>query len=71
VSGATDWKKKGSEFIDPVPLVDPRKAPPPAELGNHKHFNDWTLAFLEYEKSLTTWNRFHRDDGPRSRSPIV
>jgi len=36
---------KGIEFIDPVPLVSPDLAPPPAELGAI-HFNDWHLAFM-------------------------
>ena len=35
---------RGLEFIDPVPLVAPELAPPPAELSS-KHFNDWVLAF--------------------------
>jgi TIR domain len=51
------FKQKGLGFIDPVPLVDPRKAPPPAELAEHKHFNDWTFIYSEYEKSLSTWTR--------------
>jgi hypothetical protein len=50
-------KTKGIDFIDPVPLVDPRKVPPPTELADHKHFNDWTLAYLEYEKALSLWHR--------------
>jgi len=56
-----EWRfgleKKGVSFIDPVPLVDPRKVPPPPELGDTKHFNDWTLAYLEYERSLSRWHR--------------
>jgi hypothetical protein len=51
------FRQKGLGFIDPVPLVDPRKAPPPAELAEHKHFNDWTLIYSEYEKSLGIWTR--------------
>jgi len=43
------FKTRGVAFIDPVPMVDPRKVPPPAELGADKHFNDWTLAYAEYE----------------------
>lgn len=50
-----EWRygfdKRGIDFIDPVPLVDPRKVPPPFELADKKHFNDWALAFLEYEKA--------------------
>lgn len=49
---------KGLDFIDPVPLVDPRKVPSPKELAETKHFNDWTRAYIEYEKSLSRWNRF-------------
>ena len=52
-----EWRygllKRGIDFIDPVPLVDPREVPPPQELASHKHFNDWTLAYLAYEKSVT------------------
>ncbi|MBZ0315549.1 MAG: dephospho-CoA kinase [Anaerolineae bacterium] len=36
---------KGIDFIDPVPLVAPMLAPPPPELAEHLHFNDWILAF--------------------------
>lgn len=57
-----EWRygldSRGKDFIDPVPLVDPRKVPPPPELGDEKHFGHWTLAFQEYEKSLGTWHRF-------------
>jgi hypothetical protein len=51
------YKQKGLAFIDPVPLVDPRKVPPPPELAEHKHFNDWTLIYSEYEKSIGRWAR--------------
>jgi len=37
-------RKRGIEFIDPIPLESPEKAPPPAELSS-LHFNDWMLAF--------------------------
>jgi hypothetical protein len=57
-----EWRygleRKGIEFIDPVPLVDPRKVSPPAELGARINFNDWTLAYLEYENSIGLWRRF-------------
>jgi hypothetical protein len=36
---------RGIDFIDPVPLVDPDRVPPPAELAS-KYFNDWVLAFM-------------------------
>ncbi len=56
-----EWRygfaQKGPDFIDPVPLADPRKVPPPAELAASKHFNDWTLAYIEYEKSLSLTDR--------------
>ena len=43
-----EWKlalrKKGLGFIDPVPLEDPDKVPPPAELAD-LHFGDKWLAF--------------------------
>ncbi len=43
-----EWRyaleKRGSEFIDPVPLASPEEVPPPSELSE-KHFNDWVLAF--------------------------
>jgi hypothetical protein len=56
-----EWRygleKRGIAFIDPVPLVDPRKVPPPAELAGEKHFADWTLAFIEYEKSASLLDR--------------
>ena len=38
-------ERRGLDFIDPVPLVDPKIVPPPPELAS-KHFNDWVLAFL-------------------------
>ena len=37
---------RGPHFIDPVPLIDPREAPPPPELAGHLHFNDWVLAYM-------------------------
>jgi hypothetical protein len=56
-----EWKhglaEKGAHFIDPVPLVDPRKVPPPEELGKTKHFDDWTLAYTAYENSRGRWDR--------------
>jgi hypothetical protein len=56
-----EWRygleKRGIAFIDPIPLVDPRKVPPPAELAGEKHFADWTLAFIEYEKAASLLGR--------------
>jgi hypothetical protein len=44
-----EWRcaldSRGLDFIDPVPLIDPEKVPPPLELSS-KHFNDWVLAFM-------------------------
>ena len=48
---------KGIEFIMPMPLADPRKVPPPKELRNQIHFDDWTHRYLEYEKSFSLWTR--------------
>ena len=36
---------KGVAGIDPVPLDSPEDVPPPIELAQHLHFNDWLLAF--------------------------
>jgi hypothetical protein len=36
---------RGIECIDPVPLVSPEDVPPPAELAQRLHFNDWLLAY--------------------------
>jgi hypothetical protein len=44
-----EWRcaleRRGIEYIDPVPLVSPEQVPPPPELAEHLHFNDWMLAF--------------------------
>jgi hypothetical protein len=37
---------RGLEYIDPVPLVDPRESPPPKELAS-LHFNDLYLAYIQ------------------------
>lgn len=37
---------KGIDFIDPLPLETPEKAPPPNELSAHKHFYDPILAYM-------------------------
>ena len=45
-----EWRaaleKRGIEYIDPVPLAPPEVAPPPKELADRLHFNDWVLAFM-------------------------
>jgi hypothetical protein len=44
---------RGLEYIDPVPLVDPRESPPPKELAS-LHFND---LYLGYMRSSAGMNR--------------
>ncbi|MFX0132606.1 MAG: toll/interleukin-1 receptor domain-containing protein [Candidatus Hodarchaeota archaeon] len=50
-----EWKyaliNKGIDFIEPIPLEPPLKAPPPKELADHIHFNDETLAW----QALIRW----------------
>ncbi|OQB87438.1 MAG: Chaperone protein DnaK [Planctomycetes bacterium ADurb.Bin126] len=41
----TALRERGIQFIDPFPLVHPRDVPPPGELADQLHFNDWVLAF--------------------------
>ncbi len=57
-----EWRygkaRKGVEFIDPVPLIDPRLVPPPEELGQRSRFNDWVSGYLEAEKRANAWRRF-------------
>jgi serine/threonine protein kinase len=43
-------KLRGLDFINPLPLEDPRGVPPPAELSS-KHFNDMLLAFIKAEEA--------------------
>ncbi|MFX1593170.1 MAG: toll/interleukin-1 receptor domain-containing protein [Promethearchaeota archaeon] len=38
-------KKRGLDFVQPIPLEDPQKVPPPKELAS-KHFNDLCLIAL-------------------------
>jgi len=49
-----EWRyalmQRGLEFINPVPLADPRDVPPPPELSA-KHFNDVLLVFLAAQQS--------------------
>jgi HEAT repeat protein len=42
---------RGPDYIDPVPLAPPDQVPPPRELGDHLHFNDWVLAYLRGAQS--------------------
>jgi serine/threonine protein kinase len=50
-----EWRfaldRRGLDFIDPVPLVDPRQVPPPEELKS-KHFNDLVLGFIALEEMM-------------------
>jgi hypothetical protein len=43
------FNRRGQDYIDPVPLVDPREVPPPAEL-NKRHFADAYVAYIHYER---------------------
>jgi hypothetical protein len=56
-----EWRyglqKKEAGFIEPVPLVDPCKTPPPIELANHKHFHAWKGVYSGDEKSQSIWAR--------------
>jgi hypothetical protein len=38
-------RERGIDFIDPCPLEPPDQIPPPRELADRLHFNDWTLAY--------------------------
>jgi hypothetical protein len=42
-----EWRysltQKGIDSIQPFPLASPRRVPPPAELGETLHFEDWDL----------------------------
>jgi len=57
-----EWRygkaRKGIAFIDPVPLADPRLVSPPEQLGDHNHFDDWVVAYLEAAKDANAWRRF-------------
>ncbi|HEY1932286.1 MAG TPA: TIR domain-containing protein [Acetobacteraceae bacterium] len=51
---------RGLEFIDPVPLADPRHAKPPPELAGDKHFNDWVLFYERHEQTMGIRERLVR-----------
>jgi hypothetical protein len=51
-------QKKGTAFIDLVPLVDPRRVSPPIELVDKKHFDDWARSYSTYERSIGALARF-------------
>jgi len=42
-------EKRGMNYIDPVPLEEPDRVPPPQELAK-LHFNDAYVAYIAYEK---------------------
>ncbi len=43
---AASFEEEGGDFIDPVPLEEPKNAPPPPELAE-KHFNHPMLSFFK------------------------
>jgi TIR domain-containing protein len=49
-------KARGLDAIDPVPLCDPRQAPPPKELSD-LHFNDLYVAFARGEAAVASSQR--------------
>jgi hypothetical protein len=64
----SDWVKKewhcalklrGLDYIQPVPLVNPDRVPPPAELSP-KQFKDKWLCYIEWENSSRTKNWFKK-----------
>ncbi len=52
------YESRGIAYIDPVPLESPEVAPPPKELADSLHFNDWILAYLESDAARRSWWRF-------------
>lgn len=60
-----EWRialaRRGVDYIDPVPLVSPTEVPPPPELAEHLHFNDWVLAFMR-GKELPLVDNFRGGD---------
>jgi len=64
----SDWVKRewqcalnsrGLDYIQPVPLVNPDKVPPPTELSP-KQFRDKWLCYIEWEKATRTKNWFRK-----------
>jgi hypothetical protein len=45
------YEARGVDFIDPVPLDPPQQVPPPRELGDELHFNEWVLAYMSAQVS--------------------
>jgi len=54
-----EWRfaleRRGIDFIDPVPLVNPSRVPPPRELADELHFNDWVQAYLASGANSPRW----------------
>jgi len=52
-----EWRlgleERGIDFIDPFPLAPPEDVPPPRELADELHFNDWVLAYLTGTQQTT------------------
>jgi hypothetical protein len=46
----TALQVRGIDYIDPVPLAPPAEVPPPPELADQLHFNDWVLAYMRCSK---------------------
>jgi hypothetical protein len=64
----SDWVKrewlcalnsKGLDYIQPVPLVNPDKVPPPTELSP-KQFKDKWLCYIEWQRTSRTKNWFSK-----------
>jgi hypothetical protein len=54
-----EWRyalqKKGAGFVNPVPLDSPDRAPPPIELGGHKHFRYLSENSRRWAKQSGVW----------------
>jgi hypothetical protein len=57
-------KVRGLDFINPLPLEDPRNVNPPAELSS-KHFNDMLLAFIKVEDAYRASKQASSQPGAR------
>jgi hypothetical protein len=53
---------RGLNFIDPIPLTNPRVSPPPKELAR-LHFNDLYIAQIQMEESLKKLRKRIRNPG--------
>jgi hypothetical protein len=63
-----EWKlalqTRGLEYIDPVPLEDPERAPPPLELHS-LHFSDAYVAYIQYLRLKEKENENKNDSEQR------